>query len=108
MERSCAYKNLDVLSSLARGDIKLRKAILANAGCDVIDAISECALQIQEGVVSLPKPTQVKRWMPVISLLAKKNLSKGRKRALLLKVGQHLLNIILPPVISYLLSNLSK
>ena len=106
MERSKTYANLDLLSAVARSPPKLGKAIIKNAEDTLIDAISECALQIVEGTVPVTetsKAARVKKVLPFLKLLSKRKLSRRKKRNFLLQKGFGLLALIIPPVLSYIL-----
>ncbi len=108
MERSHTVANLDTLSTIARSP-RLAKAIIKSAEETLIDAISECALQIVRGTVQVTeksKADRVKSVLPFIKFLTRKNVSKKRKRNFLLKGGVSLLSLILPPVISYITQSL--
>ena len=108
MEHSQSVANLDTLSTIARNP-KLAKSIIKSAEETLIDAITECALQIVSGTVKVTEKSaaeRVKQVLPFIKFLSKKKVSNRRKRSFLVKYGAKVLSIFLPPVISYITSNL--
>ncbi len=108
MDKSHTVANLDTLSTLARNP-ELADGIIKSASETLIDAITECALQIVKGTVPVSEQTKaerVKEILPFIKFLAKKSVSRRRKRNFLLKGGSALLSLFLPPVISYVTTHL--
>ena len=97
---------LPLLKTLADANPKLKKAIIKNASPDLMLAISEIALNILKGVIKL-NPNQkhrLSRYKKEFRSLAKKNVSVGKKRKLLVqKGGSALLGALIPLALSFLL-----
>ena len=109
MERSKTVSHLDLLSAISTSKPKLAKAIIRNAEDTLIDAVSECALQIVSGTIPVTEPSKaerVRKVAPLLKILTKKSLSRRRKRHFLLAKGFSLLALIIPPVLSYVVNRL--
>lgn len=109
MENSHTAKNLDYLTVLSRGNLPVSRNLLKNADDNLIDALSECVLQIVNGTVQIEHETarrKLEKLKPTLLLLAKKNCTRGRKRRFFLTKGLRLLELLLPPVLSFFLAAL--
>ena len=98
---------LPLLKVLADANPKLKKAIIKHAPPGLVIAISEIALNLIKGVIELT-PHQKRRlsqYKKELLSLAKKNVSVGKKRKILVqKGGSAVLAALIPLVLSLLSS----
>ena len=98
---------LPLLKVLVDASPKLKKAIIKHAPADLVIAISEIALNLLKGVIELT-PQQKRRlssYKKEFRSLAKKNVSVGKKRKILVqKGGSAALTVLLPLILSLLSS----
>ena len=98
---------LPLLETLVDANPKLKKAIIQYGPADLVTAISEIALNLLKGVIELT-PQQKKRlsrYKKEFRSLAKKNVSVGKKRKILVqKGGSAALAALIPLVLSLLSS----
>ena len=98
---------LPLLKILIDANPKLKKAIIQNAPKDFVTAISEIALNLLKGVIELT-PHQKRRLSShkkELRSLAKRSVSEGRKRKILVQKGGSAALSILIPLILQLLSS---
>ena len=98
---------LPLLKVLVDASPKLKKAIIKYAPPGLVIAISEIALNLLKGVIELT-PQQKRRlssYKKEFRSLAKKNVSVGKKRKILVqKGGSAALTVLLPLILSLLSS----
>ena len=98
---------LPLLKVLVDASPKLKKAIIKHAPPELVIAISEIVLNLLKGVIELT-PHQKKRssrYKKELLSLAKKNVSVGKKRKILVqKGGSAVLAVLIPLVLSLLSS----
>ena len=98
---------LPLLKVLVDASPKLKKAIIKHAPPGLVIAISEIALNLLKGVIELT-PHQKRRlssYRKEFRSLAKKNVSVGKKRKILVqKGGSAALTVLLPLILSLLSS----
>ncbi|GAU89852.1 hypothetical protein RvY_02354 [Ramazzottius varieornatus] len=102
MEDTATARSLDFLTVLSRGDANVSKALLKNADDTLVDAISECCLQIVNGTVKIEHESarrKLEELQPILQQLAEKSYSRKEKRELLLGKGLRVLEICLPPAL---------
>ena len=107
MNKTPTAQNLDYLTVLSRGDLPVSKALLKHADDTLVDAISECCLQIVNGTVKIEHDSarrKLEKLQPVLLHLAQKTYSRKKKRQLLLGKGLRILEICLPPALHFFLS----
>ena len=96
---------LPLLETLVDANPKLKKAIIKYAFPDLVTAISEIALNMLKGIITLTpqQKHQLSRYKKEFRSLAKKNVSVGKKRKLLVqKGGSALLAALIPLALSFL------
>ena len=76
---------LPLLETLVAANPKLKKAIIKYASPDLVTAISEIALNMLKGIIKLTpqQKHRLSRYKKEFHSLAKKNVSVGKKRKLL-------------------------
>lgn len=93
-------KHQNVLLALAKAKPKLVRKIIRPAKRDLIDALSECSLNIVRGAVPLTaaRKNKLRRYKTGLRNLAKKGVSVKKKKAILQKGGfiGALLSAVLP------------
>lgn len=107
MEGTHTAKNLDYLTVLSRGDLPVSKAVIKHADDTLVDAISECCLQIVNGTIKIEHETarrKLEKLLPILQQLAEKSCSRKKKRELLLGKGLRVLELCLPPALQFFLS----
>ena len=107
MEQSKTAQKLDYLTVLSRGDTVTNKALIKNSDDLLVDAISECCLQIVDGSVKIEHEyarKKLQRLKPVLLQLAKKSCSRGKKRRLLMGRGLRILELCLPASLDFFFS----
>ena len=95
-------KHVHMLKYLCKAKPKHAKGVIEHCDSDLLNALSECSLNVLKGVVPL-KPHQRKRLIKYknnVRGLAKKSTPKRKKKALLLKGG--FLQALLTPLLSVL------
>lgn len=111
-KKSLGERILLILRTLCHLTKEQRQALLNKADNDVVRGICECALNTLQGTVPVTeeRKKKLKKYKNVLRKLAdtrkkyKKNW-KLKKRVIIQK-GQGLLPILLPPIISFILSKL--
>ena len=100
-------RQAQMLKFLSKATPKTVKAIVTNCDGDLVDAISECSLNILKGNVPLKKcqHKRLSKYKNHLRCMTNKNISKRRKKALLQKGG--FLQALLSPVLSVLASILT-
>ena len=107
MEGTPTAKNLDYLTVLSRGDTSVSKALLRHADDTLVDAISECCLQIVNGTIKIEHESarrKLEKLQPILQQLAEKTYSRNKKRELLLGKSLRVLEICPPPALQFFLS----
>ena len=98
---------LPLLKVLVDASPKLKKAIIKHAPPGLVIAISEIALNLLKGVIELTphQKRRLSRYKKEFRSLAKKNVSVGKKRKILVqKGGSAVLTALIPLVLSLLSS----
>ena len=98
---------LPLLKVLVDASPKLKKAIIKHAPPELVIAISEIALNLLKGVIELTphQKKRLSRYKKEFRSLAKKNISLGTKRKILVqKGGSAVLAALIPLVLSLLSS----
>ena len=96
---------LPLLETLVAANPKLKKAIIKYASPDLVTAISEIALNMLKGIIKLTPQQKhhLSRYKKEFRSLAKKNVSVGKKRKLLVqKGGSALLAALIPLALLFL------
>lgn len=95
-------RNARLLKTLSKADPATTKVIINTASPELIKAISECALNVLKGRVSLShhQKNRLKRHKRALRQLIKRQTSAKKKKALLLKGG--FLGALLRPVLGIL------
>ena len=95
---------LPLLKTLVDANPKLKKAIIKYASPDLVTAISEIALNMLKRYNKVPQHKhRLSRYKKEFRSLAKKNVSVGKKRKLLVqKGGSALLAALIPLALSFL------
>ena len=106
-------KHADVLCILAKAKPKLVKQIIANAEPSLIKSISECSLNILQGVIPLTanqKRKLVRYKNAMRQLIKKRPVARQKKKALLMKGGfiGAILGTVAPILLSSLLGGIRK
>ena len=101
-------QHADILCFLARAKPKLAKMIIAEADPSLLNAISQCSLNILKGVIPLTKRQQLKlrrykEAMRCVSCSTTTKQNAKRKKALLSRGG--FLSALLSAVVPMLLSS---
>ena len=91
-------RNVDFLRMLAKGNSTKRKRLLACAHKDLIQCISECALNVLKGNVKLSSVDlkRIKRHRKLVRTLAEKKTALKKKRELLIQKGGGLPALLIP------------
>ena len=99
---------LPLLKVLVDATPKLKKAIIKHAPPDLVTAISEIVLNLIKGVIKLTahQKKRLSRYKKELHGLAKKKVSLGKKRKILVQKGGGLISILVPLVLSLLSSKL--
>ena len=96
---------LPLLETLVDANPKLKKAIIKYVSPDLVTAISEIALNMLKGIIKLTpqQKHRLSRYKKEFRSLARKNVSVGKKRKLLVqKGGSALLAALIPLALSFL------
>ena len=102
---SVVKRALPLLETLVDANPKLKKAIIKYASPDLVTDISEIALNMLKGIIKLTpqQKHRLSRYKKEFCSLAKKNVSVGKKRKLLVqKGGSALLAALIPLALSFL------
>ena len=99
---------LPLLKVLVDATSKLKKAIIKHAPTDLVTAISEIALNLIKGVIKLTphQKKRLSRYKKELLALAKKKVSLGKKRKILVQKGGGVVSILVPLALSLLSSKL--
>ena len=95
---------LPLLKVLVDATPKLKKAIIKHAPADLVTAISEIVLNLIKGVIKLT--AHLSRYKKELLALAKKKVSLGKKRKILVQKGGGVVSILVPLALSLLSSKL--
>jgi len=101
---SAVQAHKDYLTVLKKSNDKVRRAILENADCKLVNCLCEVALNTLHGAIPLTK-AQKKRLVPhknTLRLLSKKKLAWRKRRKILAKKG----GAFIFPIIASLLGGL--
>ena len=99
---------LPLLKVLVDATPKLKKAIIKHAPTDLVTAISEIVLNLIKGVIKLTphQKKRLSRYKKELLALAKKKVSLGKKRKILVQKGGGVVSILVPLALSLLSSKL--
>ena len=102
-------KNCDVLKVLAKCKPPMRKAIIKVADNDLLEAITECLLNICKNTIKISPKTYKKlaQYSRHIEVVADKSKPLAQRRVILQK-GDGFLPFLLAPVLEQLASFLTK
>jgi len=95
-------ENIDILKVLAKGNKKMRRAILNNSDGKLVICLCECALNCIKGTVEMPKHSidKLKNSRNTIHKLLENKRSIKDKRKILVQRGESILPVIIPAVLS--------
>ena len=98
--------NYHLLAALCECKPKVRKAILAGADNELVKAICECALNVLNGNVTVPKRklARLQRYKKTLRRLVDKKCGVGEKRDIIQQRGGNILLALLPAVVSTIAS----
>ena len=100
---------LPLLKVLVDARPKFKKAIIKHAPTELVTAISEIVLNLIKGVIKLTahQKKRLSRYKKELLALAKKKVSQGKKRKILVqKGGSAAVSILVPLALSLLSSKL--
>ena len=99
---------LPLLKVLVDATPKLKKAIIKHAPTDLVTAISEIVLNLIKGVIKLTahQKKRLSRYKKELLALAKKKVSLGKERKILVQKGGGVVSILVPLALSLLSSKL--
>ena len=99
---------LPLLKVLVDATPKLKKAIIKHAPTDLVTAISEIVLNLIKGVIKLTvhQKKRLSWYKKELLALAKKKVSLGKKRKILVQKGGGVVSILVPLALSLLSSKL--
>ena len=103
-------RNCDVLRVLAKCNPSMLKAIIKTADNDLLEAITECLLNICKDTIKL-SPKTYKKLTPYsdhIEIVADKRNPIAKRRKVILQKGDGFLPFLLAPVLEQLASFLTK
>lgn len=108
VRRLFGRKQAAVLNALYHMDEAQRAALLRVADSRLVDAISECALNILRGNVPLTKAhkARLRKHAPALRKIADSSVARSGKRRSLAQRGGSLLPAMLAPLLGALLANL--
>ena len=103
-------KNCDVLKVLAKCKPPMRKAIIKTADNDLLEAITECLLNICKNTIRISPKTYKKlaQYSRHIEVVADKSKPLTQRRRVILQKGDGFLPFLLAPVLEQLASFLTK
>jgi len=98
----CVRRNIQLLHTLSRNNRTLTKAILKTGNKDLIDAIWECALNVQTGNIKLKKNelTKIKKFKKQVRKLVQTRKGWKQRRNIIIQSGGGFLPALLAPLIS--------
>lgn len=98
----CVRRNIHLLHILSKNNKTLSKNILKSGNTDLIDAIWECALNIQTGNIKLKKNelTKLKKYKKQVRGLVQSPKGGRKRRNIIIQSGNGFLPALLAPLIS--------
>ena len=103
-------KNYDVLKVLAKCKPYMRRAIIKAADDDLLEAITECLLNICKNTIKISPKTYKKlaQYSRHIEVVVDKSKPLAQRRRVILQKGDGFLPFLLAPVLEQLASFLTK